>query len=533
MKMPSGTQSQHVFAQVPSADIQRSTFNRSHSVKTTFDEGFLVPFFVDEVVPGDTFNLNATLFARLATPIAPLMDNLYLETFYFFVPNRLIWTNFKKFMGELAPATFTAYTIPQIVSPVSTGWAVGTLSDYFGLPTGIVGLSVSSLWHRAYNLIWNEWFRDENLQAAVVVDLDDGPDTNSDYVLLRRCKRHDYFTSSLPFPQKAANPVSLPLGTSADIKYGTSVSGIDYTGKWVNPVTASDAVAHFYNSDDKAGAGLAGNAASSIPTMYADLSNATAATINALRQAFQLQRLLERDARGGTRYTEIVRSHFNVVSPDARLQRPEYLGGSTAPVQITPVPQMSSTTGTYPQGHLAGFGTSVSMNGGFSKSFTEHGVLLGLVNVRADISYQQGINRMFKRSTKYDFYWPALANLGEQAITNDEIYAVASASAGDAGDIQNRATFAYQERWAEMRYKPSMITGKFRSTYATPLDVWHLAQNFTSLPTLSPAFIVEEAPMSRVIAINTEPHFILDSFIQIQAARPMPVYSVPGMIDHF
>lgn len=522
----------HVFSQIPSTDIPRSSFNRSHGHKTTFDSGYLVPFYVDEALPGDTFNLRHNLFARLATPVVPFMDNCFLDTFYFAVPYRLLWDNFKKFNGEQKnPGDSTDFLIPTITCPAG-GWSVGSLSDYFGLPTGVANLSgISSLWHRAYNLIWNEWFRDENLQNSVSVPTGDGPDADTNFTLLRRGKRHDYFTSSLPWPQKGPG-VNLPLGTSAPIS-GLYVAGSTtaYSGSAGTPY---DSVGHtmatghqvFSGSNiliDSTGSGVASS--SNLPAMYADLSKATAATINTLRQAFQLQRMQERDARGGTRYTEIIRSHFGVISPDARLQRPEYLGGSSSRVHINPVQQTSSTDSTTPQGHLAAFGVTADTGNGFTKSFTEHCVVIGLVNVRADLTYQQGVPRMFSRSTRYDFYWPALAHLGEQAVLNKEIYAQ-----GTAVDNQ---VFGYQERYAEYRYFPSKITGKFRSTYAQPLDVWHLAQKFTSLPALNDTFIQDNPPFARVVAVPSEPQFLLDTFLELKCARPMPVYSVPGMVDHF
>lgn len=539
----------HNFSRIPPPQIQRSVFDRSHAHKTDFNAGYLVPIFQDEILPGDTLKLEVSFLARLATLLFPVMDNVFLDLFFFYVPNRLLWDKWERFMGAQAdPGDSIDFEIPRISTATPDSYVVtlGSLGDCFGLPIGTLDAAdtpINALPFRAYNLIWNEWFRDQNLQASVTVESDDGPDAPSEYSLLRRGKRPDYFTSALPFLQKG-DSVQVPLGDTAPVigttmgiglRDGTSQYGIyapntgnnmglstgnfgDNVGTAQDPVTVTaQKVLGLTLDPTKSG-------------MIADLSLATAATINELRQAFAIQKILERDARGGTRYTEILKSHFGVTSPDFRLQRPEYLGGCSTPIQVRQVAQTSGSTGASgsPQAGLAAYG-QVGGQCKFNKSFVEHGYIIGLANCRADITYQQNVHKMWSRRTRYDFYLPALAHLGEQAVLNKEIFWKAGAD--------NDGVFGYQERWSEMRYKPSYVTSDMRSVAALSLDVWHLALDFADTPPLNAAFIVDNPPMSRILAVGNEAypsaHIIFDSFFSMRHARPMPVYSVPGQIDRF
>lgn len=541
----------HNFSNAPQVYQKRSRFDRSFVRKMTFDEGKLVPFFVDEVLPGDTISLTVRDFCRLATPVAPFMDNLYLDKFFFFVPNRLVWEHWQNFCFEQEdPDDSTDYVVPtcQLAGGTAGENGIGTVWDYFALPTGLTNaLNVNALPFRMYYLIWNEWFRDENLQKSVKIDKSDtnavfkagrisdqpswifssGETYVNGFALAPRGKRFDYFTSALPFQQKGPG-VELSLSGNAFVydAQGVSIEGLsnpkevsvagrlmtrELDGNWPHEVYEYDATNQSLFDSNR--------------FSYADLSSVTGVTISSLRTAFQMQKFYERLARGGSRYTEVLTSFFGVVSPDSRLQRPEYLGGSSKMMNINPVAQTSSTGDVTPQGNLAAYGVSASKYHAFTKSFVEHGYIIGLLEVRADLTYQQGINRMWLRSTVYDWYWPTFAHLSEQAILNAEIYA--------QGTDDDKGVFGYQERYAEYRYHPSEICGHFRSTYTKPLDVWHLSQKFDSLPTLSDQFIQDNPPVERVVATKNYPHFLIDIGFKYHTTRAMPMYGIPGLVDHF
>lgn len=543
-KQPSVMTSQQHFSQVPSVNIERSRFNRSHGHKTTFDAGYLIPVFVDEYLPGDTFHMKATVFARLATPLKPVMDNIYVDLHFFAIPNRLVWDNWQKFMGERPTPDFDPNTLSmpkQIIEIGTTGptQAQMGMHHYLGLPfvrdaAGATTYQVNALVFRAIKLTFNEWYRDQNLQAPVALSTGDGPDasggaTNPNLALLKRGKRHDYFTSCLPWPQKG-DPVVVPIGDLAPVVGIGAYIGSDPTspagGADVYETGGPANYEHVYEPTQNAIMVKTQTGAVNSPLdVWADLSQATAISINELRSAFQIQRLLERDARGGTRYIELILAHFGVRSDDARLQRPEYLGGGTQRVNIHPVASTAGTTGVIaaPQGNLAGVGTTLG-DASFTKSFQEHGHVIGLLSARADLNYQLGVERMWTRDTRYDFYWPALSHLGEQAVLNREINFLNTSADLDV--------FGYQEKDAEYRYKPSRITGLFNSYAQGSLDVWHLAQELVN-PVLNASFIEEDPPIDRVIAVSSEPHFLADIWFEYTCDRPMPVYAVPGMIDHF
>lgn len=534
------SRSQHSFSRAPQAGIPRSSFNRTFGVKTTFDEGYLVPILADEMLPGDTFSLKMHAFARVSTLLSPIMDNMYMETFFFFIPNRLVWDNWEKFCGyQTNPGDSTDFTVPQVVAPSSGGVVEGSLCDYFGLPTAVNSLTFNSLHLRAYNLVYNEWFRSQDLQDSLTVPTGDGPDTYSTFVLQRRNKRYDYFTSCLPFPQKGPD-VSLPLGSAAPITglglySGNSLVPVTETGVVETPGGSTTTYTYGTVVDPSAlvnghqslyvKLANANTGVNQTPQIFADLTDATASTINDLRTAFQTQKFYEKQARGGTRYTEVIKSHFNVTSPDMRLQRPEYIGGGSTPVMINPVAQTSPTSGTNALAQLGAYGVCAPEGHGFTYSATEHGLILGLVSVRADLNYQSGMDRMWSRQVFTDYYWPVFSHLGEQAVLNQEIYA--------QGNSEDTMVFGYQERYAEYRYKASVITGLFRSNASGSLDFWHLSQDFGSLPTLNSTFIEENAPMSRIEAVTSAYDFLFDSVFSYHCARPMPVFAVPGLVDHF
>jgi hypothetical protein len=544
-------------------DLNRSRFDRSSSVKLSFNVGDVIPFYVDEVLPGDSFQIRTSKVVRMQTLLTPLMDNIYLDTYFFFVPNRLTWEHWKQFNGENTESAWipqTEYQVPQLTAPAA-GWSVGTIADYMGIPTGVENLSVNALPFRAYALIMNEWFRDQNLTDPLNIPVDDatvqGVNTGT-YVSdvakgglpFKASKYHDYFTSCLPAPQKGPDVTiqTAQLGNAPVVPMNKPVPKdlLNYPYNVYIPNGNGDFEAGYHagsvhknafggaywladtgnaNLDPTIDNGVAGYPAN----LWAQFDNTVSvATINELRTAFQIQKLYERDARGGTRYIEILKSHFGVTSPDARLQRPEYLGGSRVPININQVIQQSSTAeGTTPLGDTAAYSLTTDVHGDFMKSFVEHGFVIGVMVARYDHTYQQGIERFWSRKSRFDYYWPVLANIGEQAVLNKEIYA--------QGTAQDNEVFGYQEAWADYRYKPNRVAGEMRSAYAQSLDVWHLGDDYSQLPKLSDQWIREDkANVNRVIAVSDQNanQLFADIYIQNRTTRPMPLYSIPGLIDH-
>ena len=547
-------------------DMSRSRFDRSSSYKTTFNVGQIIPFYVDEVLPGDTFSIDTSKVVRMQTLLTPVMDDIFLDTYYFFVPNRLTWSHWKQFMGENTESAWipsVEYEVPQLTAPEG-GWNIGTIADYMGIPTGVSGLSVNALPFRAYALIMNEWFRDENLSDPLNIPVTDatvqGVNTGTFVTDVAKgglpytaAKYHDYFTSALPAPQKGPD-VTIPVASAVQYPVIPLDKNVSFDSSGIgmrlgdvetsNPVIPSNGTYYPLNYGGGSGSGSPlgktgfyigslennpqGSALAPLNLWAVGDGTVQAATINQLRLAFQIQKLYERDARGGTRYIEILKSHFGVTSPDARLQRPEYLGGTRVPVNINQVVQSSSTdaSGT-PQGNTAAYSLTSDNHSDFTKSFVEHGFLIGVMVARYRHTYQQGLERFWSRKDRFDYYFPVFANIGEQAIKNKEIYA--------QGTVKDDEVFGYQEAWADYRYRPNRVTGEMRSSAPQSLDVWHLGDDYESLPSLSDSWIREDSKtVNRVLAVsdNVSAQLFCDIYVRNLCTRPMPLYSIPGLIDH-
>lgn len=540
--------SENHFAVNPQVNIGRSCFKRNSDHKTTFNAGDLIPIYVDEVLPGDTFSMDMSALVRMTTPIFPTMDNAAIDFYFFYTPTRILWDHWKDLNGEnreTAWAKKVEYSVPQVKMTKKdhpSGWDTGSIADYMGIPTKVTDISVNALPFRAYGLIWNEFFRNQNTSAPTLVETDDsdiegtndGADGNKQAIKggkpLPAEKYFDYFTGCLPAPQKG-EPVNLPMSGNAPVKmYSAEGQGINgptlpasiflYQTKANASQLNEEGAVRLSGTSGEGGTGTA-------VTRYlaADLKNITGATINQLRQAFQIQKLLEKDARGGTRYREVLREHFGVISPDSRQQVPEYLGGYRMPINVNQVVQTSQTSSESPQGNVAAMSVTTMNQSMFTKSFTEHGYIIGLAVARYDQTYQQGLERMWSRKTRFDYYWPVLANIGEQAVLNKEIYF--------QGNEKDDEAFGYQEAWADYRYKPSRVSGKFRSNAEGTLDSWHYAQNYTALPTLTNEWMhAGNRELKRTLAVQDEPDFIGDFYFMCKTTRAMPVFSIPGLIDH-